>query len=642
MSQTSLSFEPDTFDVIVVGGGHAGAEAAHACAKGGMKTLLLTMNLDTIGQMSCNPAIGGIAKGHMVREVDALGGIMGRVIDHTGIHFKMLNRSRGPAVWAPRAQAEKKAYQNHVKWTLEATPNLSFRQDTCDSIILEDQSVAGIVTSRGKTLRTNYLILTTGTFLQGLIHIGEYQARSGRIAESSAMSLSDCLRHFGFSLGRLKTGTPPRVLKRSIDFQNLEEQIPDESPQPFSFATDRILQKQISCYITYTNSKTHEIIRANLERSPMYSGQIQSRGPRYCPSIEDKIVRFADKERHQIFIEPEGVETGEVYLNGVSTSLPEEVQWQIVRSCAGFENVEIIRPGYAVEYDFVDPRELTPDLQTRKIKRLYFAGQINGTTGYEEAAAQGMMAGINALLAFRKEAPLYLDRGEAYIGVLIDDLVHKGVEDPYRMFTSRAEHRLLLRQDNADKRLMTYGHRLGLIQDDDLRRMEERYSRVEKVRKTFHQTGVKPSAELNQLFEKIGVPSGEFAFGKSLAALLRRTDVFIEDLEPLESSMHALTPEEKKILELEIKYEGYVRREQEAIARRLKYIQASIPEDFDYDLVTGLKKEAREKLKKFRPVDLDRASRISGIDPPDIDLIFARIKNLSANRTGNLSVSTET
>ncbi len=624
-----LSAVPNRFDAIVVGGGHAGAEAAHACARGGLRTLLLTMNLDTIGQMSCNPAIGGIAKGHMVREVDALGGIMGRVIDRTGIHFKMLNLSKGPAVWAPRAQAEKREYQNQVKWTLEAVDSLSFRQDTAESIIIENHQVKGIITGRGQELYCDRLILTTGTFLQGLIHIGEYQAQSGRIAEGSAMGLSDCLRLYDFQMGRLKTGTPPRVLLRSLDLSVMEEQKPDEEPQPFSYFTETLPHDQISCWITHTNTESHKLILENLERSPMYSGQIQGTGPRYCPSIEDKIVRFADRDRHQIFIEPEGRATGEVYLNGVSTSLPEEVQWRLIRACRGLEEAEIIRPGYAVEYDYVDPRELGPDLQTKKIKNLYFAGQINGTTGYEEAAAQGLMAGINAVLAAREEEELVLGRGEAYIGVLIDDLVFKGVEDPYRMFTSRAEHRLLLRQDNADQRLMQYGRKLGFISDDDYERMLEKYERIETIRASFHATGLRPSPQLDAALERRNIKMGKSGFGKPVAAFLKRPEVRIEDCLGMVPGLDELDAAQRKVLEMEIKYEGYVKREQENIQRRDKNREIKIPEDFDYDsLPEGIKAEAREKLKRFRPRDLEAAGRISGVDPPDVDMIYMRLKQM--------------
>lgn len=628
MNSPTTANRPRRFDVIVVGGGHAGAEAAHATAKAGLKTLLVTMNLDTIGQMSCNPAIGGIAKGHMVREVDALGGLMGRVIDETGIHFKMLNRSKGPAVWAPRAQAEKREYQNRVKWALEATENLSFYQDTCESLLIEDDAVRGVVTGRGQEFEAGYVILTTGTFLQGLIHIGEFQQRSGRIAEQSAMGLSDCLSHYGFQLARLKTGTPPRALLRTIDLSVCEEQEPDELPQPFSFATDRIERDQISCWITATNAATHEIVKANLLRSPMYSGQIQGTGPRYCPSIEDKIVRFADRDRHQVFIEPEGYHTGEVYLNGVSTSLPEEVQWDLVRSCRGLEEAEIIRPGYAVEYDYVDPRELTPDLQTKKIRNLYFAGQINGTTGYEEAAAQGLMAGLNIIRRERGQELLVLGRGEAYIGVLIDDLVHKGVEDPYRMFTSRAEHRLLLRQDNADQRLMQYGNELGLVPDDTLKNMQEHYRRVDEIKARMNRTGLKPTAQYHAILKRRQIETPKSALGKSVAAFVRRPDIAIEDCVGMVAGLEDLTPAQLKVLELDIKYEGYIKREQENIERREKTRQLRIPREFRYEDIVGLKAEAAAKLDRLRPLDLESASRISGVDPTDIDLIYMHLREL--------------
>jgi tRNA uridine 5-carboxymethylaminomethyl modification enzyme len=501
-----------------------------------------------------------------------------------------------------------------------------------NSLIIENDTVIGIVTGRNHEILARAVILTTGTFLNGLIHIGEYQAKSGRIAESSAIGLSECLAHYGFALGRLKTGTPPRVLKKTIDFSKTEVQPPDEVPQPFSFATTAILQKQIDCYITYTNAKAHQLILDNLHRAPMYSGQIQSTGPRYCPSIEDKVVRFMDRDRHHIFIEPEGIRTGEVYLNGVSTSLPEEIQWQLIRSCRGLEEAEIIKPGYAVEYDYVDPRELGPDLQTKKIKHLYFAGQINGTTGYEEAAAQGIMAGINVLRSLRGDRPLILSRGEAYIGVLIDDLVYKGVEDPYRMFTSRAEHRLLLRQDNADRRLMKYGHEMGLVSDEDYARMVDRYERIEGIRKKIYATGMRPIPELDNLLAKKSIPRTDQLFGKTVDSFLRRPEVQIEDLQIFVPEIMQLDEDQRRILEMEVKYEGYVKREMENIERREKARQILIPADFDYDSLTALKKEAREKLKRLRPVDLDAASRISGVDPPDIDIIHMRILQLSGHK----------
>ena len=621
---------PNQFDVIVVGGGHAGAEASYACARAGLKTVLVTMNLDTIGQMSCNPAIGGIAKGHIVREIDALGGLMGRVIDRTGIHFKMLNRSRGPAVWAPRAQAEKREYQNVVKWMLENTENLILRQDTCNSLIIENETVTGIITGRNHEMLAKYVVITTGTFLRGLIHIGDYKANSGRIAESSSEGISPQLNSLGFRMGRLKTGTPPRILKNTIDFSKIDVQKPDDIPMPFSFSTDTIKQQQIDCHITYTNLNTHSIIENNIHRSPLYSGQISGTGPRYCPSIEDKVVRFKERERHQIFIEPEGIETGEIYLNGISTSLPEDVQWQVVRSCIGLEEAEIIRPGYAVEYDFVDPTELTPDLQTKRIKNLFYAGQINGTTGYEEAAAQGIMAGINIIRKERGDTPLILSRGEAYTGVLIDDLVMKGVEDPYRMFTSRAEHRLLLRQDNADRRLMKYGYDLGLVDSDSYFEMKNKYDMIDAIKLKFYNTGIRPSPEFENILNNKNIPDKSNLYGRTVASFLKRPEVGIEDCIAMVKDAYLLKDEQKTILEMEIKYDGYIEREKEKIEKRRSLMQEFIPVDFNYNIISGLKNEAREKLNRLRPQNLESASRISGVDPPDIDLILLYIRKLKS------------
>ena len=613
------------YDVIVVGAGHAGIEASLAAARMGARTLMLTLNLDHIGQMSCNPAIGGIGKGHLVREIDALGGEMGLAIDETGIQFRFLNTRKGPAVRARRAQADKAAYRARMKRIMENVANLTIRQASIERLVVEQGQVRGVESQMGEVFETPAVVLTTGTFLKGLVHVGLKNYSAGRAGDFAALGLSEHLAELGFRIGRLKTGTCPRLDGRTIDYSELEIQRGDEPPPAFSFRTERIAQAQIACHLTFTNARTHEAIRGGLDRSPMYSGVIKSKGPRYCPSVEDKVMRFADKERHQIFLEPEGRDTVEVYPNGLSTSLPLDVQLEMVRSIRGLEHAEIMRPGYAIEYDFSDPTQLHSSLETKLIRGLFFAGQINGTTGYEEAGAQGLIAGINATQQLRSEPPLILSRDQAYIGVMIDDLVTRGIGgEPYRMFTSRAEYRLLLREDNADRRLAPIGERLGLLAHDAGERTRIKTEKVAAEKSRLADLTIAAGDETNA--KLAAIPSSPITHSIRALELMRRPEISYESIIRMTGGSGSLTLDEGAELEIEIKYEGYVRRQSEMVDRFKRLEDTSIPEGLDFAVVAGLSTEVRERLNRVRPESLGQAARMPGVTPAAVSLLAVYIK----------------
>jgi tRNA uridine 5-carboxymethylaminomethyl modification enzyme len=611
----------ETHDIVVIGAGHAGCEAAHAAARMGLSTALYTMNADLIAQMSCNPAIGGIAKGHLVREIDALGGAMGLAADEAGIQFRLLNTSRGPAVWSPRAQADKAGYRYVMRRILEQTANLFIKQAEVTEILIDHNQAIGIELLDGRRVSAGAVILTTGTFLNGVIHIGEKRFTAGRNGEAASITLANCIRQIGFDWGRLKTGTPPRLDRRTIDFSVFEQQHGDPEPTPFSFRTSAALENKVCCYITHTDERIHSIIRSNMHRSPLYSGQIQAIGPRYCPSIEDKVVKFPDKERHQIVLEPEGTDTHEVYINGMSTSLPIDVQREILSGMRGLESAQMIRPGYAIEYDFVQPTELHPWLETKKIANLFLGGQINGTTGYEEAAAQGLIAGINAALKVMRKDPLVLDRAAAYIGIMVDDLVTKGTNEPYRMFTSRAEFRLNLRIDNADARLTAIGRRIGLVTDEHWHAYIERQERLNRLREVVVQARVDPT---HTFFVSRGL---EFRERPAVVALLRRPEILLREL----ISEGVLQPESLRredivSLESSIKYEGYLKQQEREVEKLRKAESKRIPADLDYTNMPGLSREIVEKLTRIRPQSIAQASRIPGITPASISILLFHLE----------------
>ncbi|WP_278378905.1 tRNA uridine-5-carboxymethylaminomethyl(34) synthesis enzyme MnmG [Chryseobacterium arthrosphaerae] len=612
----------EIYDVIVVGAGHAGCEAAAAAANLGSKTLLITMNMQTIGQMSCNPAMGGIAKGQIVREIDAMGGYSGIVADKSAIQFKMLNLSKGPAMWSPRTQNDRMLFAEEWRLALENTPNLDFFQDMVKQLIVENNKVTGVVTSLGIEIKAKSVVLTNGTFLNGLIHVGDKQLGGGRMGEPRAFGITEQLVSLGFEAGRMKTGTPPRVDGRSLDYSKMEEQKGDENPQKFSYLDTPKLTKQLSCHIVYTNETVHDILREGFDRSPMFNGTIQSLGPRYCPSIEDKINRFAERNRHQLFVEPEGWKTVEIYVNGFSSSLPEDVQIKAMKHIPGFENVKVFRPGYAIEYDYFPPTQLKHTLETKLIDNLYFAGQINGTTGYEEAAGQGLIAGINAHNKVHEKGDFILNRDEAYIGVLIDDLITKGTEEPYRMFTSRAEYRLLLRQDNADIRLTERAYQLGLAKEDRLRRVETKISESQTLEDFLRETSLKPGV-INPILDSIESSPVDQAY--RAAQILTRPNMTLEKLDEIDfikevSSQY--NDEVREQAEINIKYKGYIEKEKENVAKLNRLENIKIPEDFDYTKLSSLSAEAKQKMSNVRPKTIAQAGRISGVSPADINVLL--------------------
>ena len=619
--------------MLVVGGGHAGCEAALAAARMGARTMLITMNIATIAQMSCNPAIGGPAKGHLVREIDALGGEMGLAIDETGIQFRMLNRSKGPAVWAPRAQADRTGYSERMRWVVETQENLSIFQGMATGVWAQDDQIGGVETQTGRRISSKTVILTCGTFLNGLIHIGMKSYPAGRAGEFPAEGLTESLVGLGFESGRLKTGTPPRVDGKSVDFSVMKIQEGDAEPQPFSFRTRHLEGDQIPVYLTYTNPKTHKILATGLDRSPLYSGKIVGVGPRYCPSIEDKIVRFKDRQRHQIFLEPEGRHSKEYYVNGFATSLPEDVQIKAIQTIPGMERAEITRLGYAIEYDFFQPTQLRPTMETKHVPGLFFAGQINGTSGYEEAAAQGLVAGVNAVLSLRGEEPFLLNRSEGYLGVLVDDLVTKGTSEPYRLFTSRAEYRLLLRQDNADQRLLRYGNKFGLISDQAVEKLAHKELSIQTVLKAMR--SIKPDLNcVNPILEKLETASIDSK--QSIYRLLKRPQVTLESLREIPEIEHMFAElgefqeDIARQVEIEIKYEGYFERQREQLDRFKKLEDRRIPDAVDYDAMSALSKEAREKLSRIKPLSLGQAARISGVSPADIAILSLMLAKQSS------------